>query len=68
MERSAKHANQELTARSHFSLSSEYYIVVENAFLVALIKTDIFITAAVTTAAALISPNVCHFYRCEVGK
>ena len=41
---------------------------VENAFLVALIKTDIFITAAVTTAAALISPNVCHFYRCEVGK
>ena len=40
----------------------------ENAFLVALIKTDIFITAAVTTAAALISPNVCHFYRCEVGK
>ena len=35
---------------------------------IALIKTDIFITAAVTTAAALISPNVCHFYRCEVGK
>ena len=36
-----------------------------------LIKTDIFITAAITTAVAavaLISPNVCHFYRCEVGK